>query len=96
VQQASAGWRRSNPGKRREDEMKRLTAILVASLVMTGTAVGAACGSGSDKCPGITCTNCSPSGDCNLTCPTGQVNACVSAAQYGGSSSERCSYCTKP
>lgn len=67
---------------------------MIAALLACCTIAGAvACGSSSGGCPGITCTNCSASGDCNITCGAGQVEVCESLANFGGSASLRCAHC---
>jgi hypothetical protein len=66
--------------------------LFVVVAIGIGTISTSGCGS-SDGCPGITCTNCSGSGDCTITCGAGQAQVCESMANYGGSSSERCAWC---
>jgi hypothetical protein len=67
------------------------SAVLAAALgLVAGTA---SCGSEKDKCPGITCTNCSGSGDCTITCPAGRTQVCESLGNYGGDSNLRCAWC---
>jgi hypothetical protein len=66
--------------------MRKLTAFALAALVLGFTA----CGSEKDKCPGITCTNCSGSGDCNLTCAAGQTQTCIA---HPDDPNLRCAYC---
>ena len=71
--------------------MKKILFVIIA--IGIGTVSASGCGSSSDECPGITCTNCSGSGDCDITCGAGQTQVCESMANYGGSSSERCAWC---
>ena len=68
--------------------------LFVVVLVGIGTVSASGCGSdSSDGCPGIICTNCSGSGDCNITCGANQSQVCESLANYGGSPTERCAWC---
>jgi hypothetical protein len=71
--------------------MKKILFVVIA--VGIGPVSASGCGSGSNGCPGITCTNCSGNGDCDITCATGQAQACESMANDGGAPSERCAWC---
>ena len=51
--------------------MKKILFVIIA--IGIGTVSGPGCGSSSDECPGITCTDCSGSGDCDITCGAGQI-----------------------
>ncbi|MBI5070102.1 MAG: hypothetical protein HZB56_17845 [Deltaproteobacteria bacterium] len=65
--------------------MLRLAAVLTLTLCL------AACGgSEKDRCPGITCTNCSGSGDCTLSCAAGHTQTCIAHPDNGNL---RCAYC---
>lgn len=64
--------------------MLRLAAILFLGLWLS------ACGDEKEKCPGITCTNCSGSGDCNLTCAAGHTQTCIA---HPDNANLRCAYC---
>jgi hypothetical protein len=48
--------------------MRGIRSLLVALALSLGAA---ACSE--ESCPGIICSNCAASGDCNLQCPEGQV-----------------------
>jgi hypothetical protein len=72
----------------------RLALAIAAAL--TGMVMLSHCGGGSDSkdsCPGLTCNNCSGSGNCNLSCPTGKVQVCRA---HPDNSSLRCTYCQSP
>lgn len=62
---------------------------LIAGLGLVNCGEGGG-GSEAESCPGITCTNCSGRGDCNISCPAGKVQYCVA---HPDDSSKRCSYC---
>lgn len=64
--------------------MKRFLVLFacVAALWVVG------CG-GDESCPGITCTNCGASGDCNIDCGE-RVEVC---GAHPDDSSLRCAYC---
>jgi hypothetical protein len=64
--------------------MRRLVAVAVLALGLAG------CGSDKEKCPGITCTNCSGSGDCNLSCAAGHSQTCIA---HPDNPNLRCAYC---
>ncbi len=53
------------------------------------------CGDGGDKCPGRVCTNCSGSGDCNMTCTPPQVNFCGHFGLFEDPNL-RCTFCESP
>ena len=49
-----------------------------------------ACGSDKEKCPGITCHDCSGSGDCTLSCAAGHTQTCIA---HPDDPNLRCAYC---
>jgi len=71
-----------------------LRLILVLSMAAIAAAGLTYCGGGGggsqDACPGITCNNCSGSGNCNLSCGPGKAQVCVAHPE---NSSLRCAYC---
>lgn len=71
---------------------KLFLVIAAAVLAAAGlTHCGGGGGGGSQAaCPGITCNNCSGSGNCNLSCPSGQAQVCVAHPE---NSNLRCAYC---
>lgn len=48
------------------------------------------CGGSDGGCPGVTCTNCAASGDCNISCSGDQLEVCTA---HPDDSSLRCAYC---
>ena len=72
--------------------MKFGTRLLLAAAATILTSTLLACGDSDepDACPGITCNNCSGSGNCNLSCPSGQAQYCIA---HPDNSSLRCTYC---
>lgn len=52
-------------------------------------------GCGSEKCPGIICSDCAASGDCNIQCSTGEVQFCGHFG-YFDDPDLRCAYCGEP
>lgn len=70
--------------------MKKLLVLVgcIAALWMVGAAGMAGCG-GDEGCPGVTCTNCAGSGDCNIDCGD-RVEVC---GAHPDDSSLRCAYC---
>ena len=46
----------------------------------------------SEGCPGIVCTNCGASGDCNIECSPPEIQYC-GAYGYFDDPSLRCAYC---
>ncbi len=71
--------------------MRGIATILVTLVLGLGAA---ACG-GDSQCPGITCSNCAGSGDCNIQCPQGQVQYCGNFG-YFDDPTLRCAYCGNP
>jgi hypothetical protein len=65
------------------------------AVVMAGTLglAAAGCGDEDESCPGIVCSNCAGSGDCDITCGSGQEEVCESLGNYGGDSNMRCAWC---
>ncbi len=70
--------------------------VLRAFLVLACLSFVSCGGSASESCPGVLCTNCA--GDCsevNITCGSGQVEACVGLEFFTGEPSDgRCVFCT--
>lgn len=52
------------------------------------------CGGGGG-CPGIVCTNCGASGDCNIDCQAPDVEFC-GAFGYFDDPGSRCAFCAPP
>jgi hypothetical protein len=81
--------------------MKRLFSNSVMILVLSMVVLLAACGGGGDDggggggCPGKVCSNCGAYGDCNITCPQGQVQYCGNFG-YSSDPNYRCTYCGNP
>jgi hypothetical protein len=74
----------------------RIHRVLPALLILACSCF-VSCGEGaSESCPGVLCTNCA--GDCsdvNITCGSGQVEACVGLEFFTGEpSAERCVFCS--
>jgi hypothetical protein len=71
--------------------------VLFVALIVLLTIMGfATCGDDSNKgCPGKVCTNCSASGDCNMTCTPPKVNFCGHFGLFEDQSL-RCSFCENP
>jgi hypothetical protein len=67
------------------------TCVLAAMLGL-GVLATARCGSDdeSESCPGITCSDCSGSGDCDVTCAPGQRQFCIA---HPSDANLRCAYC---
>jgi hypothetical protein len=75
--------------------MRKSGFLLLAAGVALGTAaIGLACGGG-DSCPGLVCSDCSGSGDCNISCTAPEVQYC---GNFGLSTDPtyRCTYCGPP
>jgi hypothetical protein len=72
--------------------MKFGTHLVLAAVVTILSLALLACSDNDepDACPGITCNNCSGSGNCNLSCPAGQAQYCIA---HPDNSNLRCSYC---
>lgn len=64
---------------------------LLLTLALTVGAV--ACSD--ESCPGIICSNCAGSGDCDIQCPEGQIEYC---GHYGyfDDPDLRCAWCGNP
>ena len=58
--------------------MKKPTLFFLALGLTVAAAWGiSACGGGElDSCPGIICSDCSASGDCNASCAAGETEFC--------------------
>ncbi len=68
--------------------------LLAAALVSLIITFAPACGE-DDGCPGIVCTSCSGSGDCNIQCGADEIQVCRAHPEGDTDSRERCTYCTK-
>jgi hypothetical protein len=53
------------------------------------------CGGDGGGCPGIVCTNCGASGDCNVECQAPEVEFC-GAFGYFDDPGLRCAFCAPP
>ncbi len=78
-------------------DTRRALRLLVSSLgfalLAAITVGGCDDGSGGD-CPGVVCTDCSASGDCDLDpCPTGQLEYCGNFGYFGDDDTARCAFC---
>ncbi len=75
--------------------MTRRVRTFLATLVLALGGGAAGCGDGGGKCPGIICTDCSGSGDCNVTCTGSDVQFC-GAFGYFDDPALRCAFCAPP
>lgn len=73
--------------------MKMLRLFAVALMLTFAVSAGiAACGEGGDSCPGIVCSNCAASGDCDVTCAAGEQEFCGHFG-YFDDPNLRCAWC---
>ncbi len=71
--------------------LKPILVVAMAAMAAFGlTHCGGGGGGTQEACPGITCNNCSGSGNCNLSCAPGKAQVCVAHPE---NSSLRCAYC---
>lgn len=73
----------------------QLVRLFVMAFVLTfAVSAGiAACGdSAGDSCPGIVCSDCSASGDCNVDCAAGETEFCGHFG-YFDDPTLRCAWC---
>lgn len=70
----------------------------MSTLKLFGIALALAFGTaacGGESCPGIICSNCAASGDCDIQCPAGELETCGHFG-YFDDPDLRCAYCSQP
>jgi hypothetical protein len=77
---------------RKECRMKKVRLALLSVAVALGTAVLATVSCSDDSCPGIVCSDCSGSGDCDITCDAGEQEFCGNFGFFEDPTL-RCAYC---
>jgi hypothetical protein len=77
--------------------MYRKTTLLVALLVASclGCLTFVTCGGDGGGCPGIVCSDCGASGDCDVTCTGDDVEYCGHFG-YFDDPDMRCAFCAPP
>jgi hypothetical protein len=74
------------------NSLRLIVVVAMAAMAAAGLTYCGGGGGGDSKetCPGITCNNCSGSGNCNLSCSPGKTQVCTA---HPDNSSLRCAYC---
>lgn len=75
--------------------IKRLAPTIAVVGVFFGLALASCGDGGAESCPGIICTDCSGSGDCNVECQPDEVETCVGLQFFGDPNPDdlRCAFC---
>ncbi len=72
--------------------MKTWMVMIVGCILAFGIP---SCGGGDGGCPGIVCSNCGASGDCNIDCQVPDLEFC-GAFGYFDDPGLRCAFCAPP
>ena len=75
-------------------KLKALAAAAIVVLCVVAALSFANCG-GDEGCPGIVCSDCGASGDCDVTCTGDQVEYCGHFGLFEDQSL-RCAFCESP
>ena len=73
----------------------RPSAVFAVLALTLGFGVASCGDEDEEQCPGRICTSCAGSGDCDITCPEGQIEHCVGLEFFGQENPDdlRCAYC---
>jgi hypothetical protein len=77
-----------------EDRMKRIVVMVAMLFALCSLAgiIASSCGGDGGGCPGIVCSDCGASGDCDVTCSGDDVEYCGNFG-YFDDLSLRCAFC---
>lgn len=70
-----------------------ISLVVLITVLITGCGGGGGGSSNASWCPGTICNNCATDPNCNVSCPSGKMQACVGGSFFDADPNLRCGFC---